>query len=89
MYLDTSLGRWSQVNVLRRQCMEDSNYRCRKQKSESLKTNFIADRYVLMGNHRDAWSVGAVDPTSGTAIMMEISRVLASLVKQGLFLKTS
>jgi len=39
-----------------------------------------ADRYVLLGNHRDAWMFGAVDPTSGTAVMMEVSRVLAKLV---------
>ena len=36
-----------------------------------------------MGNHRDAWMFGAVDPTSGTAVMMEISRVLSDLVKKG------
>ena len=45
----------------------------------------ISDRYVLMGNHRDAWSLGAVEPTGGTAIMMEVSRILASLTKEGLF----
>ena len=41
-----------------------------------------ADRYVLLGNHRDAWVFGAVDPTSGTAVMLEISRVLAKLVNE-------
>ena len=41
-----------------------------------------ADRYVLLGNHRDAWMFGAVDPCSGTAVMMEVSRVLAQLVTQ-------
>ena len=49
---------------------------------------FFVDRYILMGNHRDAWYFGAVDPTGGTAVMMEISRVFASLVKQGLFFKS-
>ena len=37
------------------------------------------DRYVMIGNHRDAWSFGSLDPTSGTAVMLEISRVLMSL----------
>ena len=37
------------------------------------------DRYVILGNHRDAWSFGALDPTSGTAVMLEISRVLMHL----------
>jgi N-acetylated-alpha-linked acidic dipeptidase len=44
---------------------------------------FSTDRYVLLGNHRDAWVFGAIDPTSGTAVMMEVSRVLSQLVKEG------
>lgn len=41
------------------------------------------DRYVLLGNHRDSWVLGAIDPSSGTATMMELSRVLGKLVKEG------
>uniref|UniRef100_A0A4X2K2Y8 Aminopeptidase NAALADL1 n=1 Tax=Vombatus ursinus TaxID=29139 RepID=A0A4X2K2Y8_VOMUR len=41
------------------------------------------DRYVLYGNHRDSWVHGAVDPSSGTAVLLEISRVLGTLVKAG------
>ena len=41
------------------------------------------DRYVLMGNHRDAWVFGAVDPSSGTAVLMELSRAMAQMVKNG------
>lgn len=41
------------------------------------------DRYVLIGNHRDAWVFGALDPSSGTATMMEMSRVMGQLVKSG------
>lgn len=40
---------------------------------------FCKDRYVMIGNHRDAWSFGSLDPTSGTAVMLEISRVLMKL----------
>ena len=29
------------------------------------------DRYVIFGNHRDAWVFGAIDPNSGTTIMLE------------------
>lgn len=36
-----------------------------------------------MGNHRDAWVFGAIDPSSGTAVMMEASRVMGELVKSG------
>ncbi|CAK9301359.1 unnamed protein product [Gordionus sp. m RMFG-2023] len=41
------------------------------------------DRYVILGNHRDAWTFGATDPSSGTACLLEISRVLAKLHEQG------
>jgi len=41
------------------------------------------DRYVMMGNHRDAWGFGAVDPSSGTAQMMEVARVLGSKAQTG------
>jgi len=34
------------------------------------------DRYVMVGNHRDAWGFGAVDPSSGTSAVMEVARIL-------------
>ncbi|XP_065320720.1 putative N-acetylated-alpha-linked acidic dipeptidase, partial [Gordionus sp. m RMFG-2023] len=41
------------------------------------------DRYVIIGNHRDAWTYGGSDPVSGTACMLEISRVFALLHQNG------
>uniref|UniRef100_A0A8D3E686 Aminopeptidase NAALADL1 n=1 Tax=Scophthalmus maximus TaxID=52904 RepID=A0A8D3E686_SCOMX len=41
------------------------------------------DRYVIYGNHRDSWVHGAIDPSSGTSVMLELTRVLGSLVQQG------
>ncbi|HSS19111.1 MAG TPA: M28 family metallopeptidase [Pyrinomonadaceae bacterium] len=41
------------------------------------------DRWVVMGNHRDAWVFGAVDPNSGTTAMLEAARAFGSLLKQG------
>ncbi|KAI8504230.1 hypothetical protein Bbelb_182980 [Branchiostoma belcheri] len=41
------------------------------------------DRYVIMGNHRDSWTLGAVDPTSGTAVMVEVTRAFMQMVKRG------
>ena len=41
----------------------------------------IKDRYVAIGNHRDAWSFGALDPSSGSSVMLEVSRALANLKK--------
>ena len=29
-------------------------------------------RFVILGNHRDAWTFGAVDPNSGTAALLEV-----------------
>ncbi|KAF4402392.1 hypothetical protein CsatB_019504 [Cannabis sativa] len=37
------------------------------------------DRYVLLGNHRDAWTYGAVDPNSGTAALLDIARRFARM----------
>eukprot|EP00111_Clytia_hemisphaerica_P010671 TCONS_00031176-protein len=37
------------------------------------------DRLVIMGNHRDAWVYGGGDPSSGTACMMEVSRVVGQM----------
>ncbi|RAL53610.1 hypothetical protein DM860_012225 [Cuscuta australis] len=41
------------------------------------------DRLVLLGNHRDAWTYGAVDPSSGTAALLEIARRYALLMQLG------
>ncbi|GAV84345.1 PA domain-containing protein/TFR_dimer domain-containing protein/Peptidase_M28 domain-containing protein [Cephalotus follicularis] len=41
------------------------------------------DRFVLLGNHRDAWTFGAVDPNSGTAALLEVAQRLAKLQKNG------
>jgi N-acetylated-alpha-linked acidic dipeptidase len=39
--------------------------------------------WVIAGNHRDAWVYGAVDPSSGTAAMLETVHGLGALLKQG------
>jgi hypothetical protein len=41
------------------------------------------DRFVLVGNHRDAWGFGSIDPSSGTAQMSEVVRVLGQKVATG------
>jgi N-acetylated-alpha-linked acidic dipeptidase len=41
------------------------------------------DELVILGNHRDAWVYGAVDPSSGTASQLEAARVLGALAKKG------
>lgn len=42
-----------------------------------------SDRYVVLGNHRDAWTYGAVDPNSGTAALLDIARRFSLLMKSG------
>ncbi len=39
--------------------------------------------WVIVGNHRDAWVYGAVDPNSGTAAMLEAVHGIGALLKQG------
>ncbi|MGH9959751.1 MAG: M28 family metallopeptidase, partial [Pyrinomonadaceae bacterium] len=41
------------------------------------------DRWVIMGNHRDAWTFGAVDPNSGSTAMLEAARGFGQLLKSG------
>ena len=44
----------------------------------------LPDEWVLVGNHRDAWAFGGVDPSSGTASMMELTRALGELKQRGI-----
>ncbi len=41
------------------------------------------NQWVVVGNHRDAWVYGAVDPNSGTAAMLETVHGLSELLKSG------
>ena len=43
----------------------------------------LPDQLVVVGNHRDAWVYGGVDPSSGTASLMELTRSLGALARQG------
>jgi N-acetylated-alpha-linked acidic dipeptidase len=41
------------------------------------------DEWIVLGNHHDAWVFGGVDPSSGTASMMEVTRALGKLKAEG------
>lgn len=41
------------------------------------------EKAIILGNHRDAWVYGAVDPSSGSAALMELARVFGALLKTG------
>ena len=63
------------------------------QMKETLEPNYVVegrirgreypDEWILAGNHRDAWVFGGSDPSSGTASMMEMTRSLGRLLKEG------
>jgi N-acetylated-alpha-linked acidic dipeptidase len=41
------------------------------------------DELVIVGNHRDAWIYGGVDPSGGSAALMELARSLGALARSG------
>jgi N-acetylated-alpha-linked acidic dipeptidase len=41
------------------------------------------DEWVIVGNHRDAWIYGGVDPASGSAALMELVDTLGALARGG------
>ena len=41
------------------------------------------DEWVVLGNHHDAWVFGGVDPSSGTASLMELTKTLGAMKQQG------
>ncbi len=41
------------------------------------------DEWVVLGNHRDAWVFGGVDPSSGSATMIETARAFGELKRSG------
>jgi N-acetylated-alpha-linked acidic dipeptidase len=48
-----------------------------------IKGSVEPEKLVILGNHRDAWTHGAVDPNSGTAAQLEMARGLAAALKSG------
>ncbi len=41
------------------------------------------EKVIYIGNHRDSWCFGAADPGSGTAVMLEVVRILGALKELG------
>jgi N-acetylated-alpha-linked acidic dipeptidase len=48
-----------------------------------VKGTMYPDDWVIVGNHRDAWVYGAVDPSSGTSAMLEAVHGIGTLLHQG------
>src|SRR6201999_4385999 len=49
----------------------------------TLKGKDRPDEWVVRGNHRDGWVIGAFDPLAGHTAMMEEARSLGAMVKAG------
>ena len=49
----------------------------------TIKGTEYPDDWVVAGNHRDAWVYGAVDPSSGTAAMLEAVHGIGALLREG------
>jgi N-acetylated-alpha-linked acidic dipeptidase len=49
----------------------------------TVKGSEYPDDWVVSGNHRDAWVYGAVDPSSGTAAMLEAVHGIGALLHEG------
>jgi len=41
------------------------------------------DEWIILGSHLDAWSFGATDPNSGTAMLLTLTESLAELMREG------
>jgi len=41
------------------------------------------DEWIILGSHYDAWSFGATDPNSGTAMMLTLAEAIGDVIKNG------
>lgn len=41
------------------------------------------DEWIVLGSHYDAWTFGAVDPNSGTAMLLTLAEALGALAEDG------
>ncbi len=48
-----------------------------------LKGSTAPDQWIVRGNHRDTWVLGAQDPLSGTVAMLAEAKAMGELYKQG------
>jgi len=73
------------TNDVKLRLKTDMDYKTRKiwNVAARIDGNEEKDRWVILGNHRDAWVFGAVDPNSGSSAMLEVGRGFAGLLKQG------
>lgn len=49
----------------------------------TLKGTEHPEEWIVLGSHYDAWTFGAVDPNSGTAMLLSLADALGELVEEG------
>ena len=49
----------------------------------TLEGSEFPDEWIILGAHYDAWSFGASDPNSGTAMLLQVAEALGELSRQG------
>lgn len=49
-----------------------------------IKGEELPDDWIVLGNHHDAWVFGGVDPSSGTASMMEMTKAFGEMKARGI-----
>lgn len=74
-------GTKAQSCLFGRQCLRSEAH------SSDLDVSFV-DRYVVIGAQRDSWGPGAAKAGVGTAILLELARVISDIVKNGKYLCT-
>jgi N-acetylated-alpha-linked acidic dipeptidase len=40
------------------------------------------DKYVILGNHYDAWVYGAIDPNGATCVLAEVARASMQMINE-------
>lgn len=43
----------------------------------------FADRYIILGGHRDSWVFGGIDPSTGAAVLQEVARSFGKMKTEG------
>lgn len=49
-----------------------------------LKGTDLADEWIVLGCHYDAWSFGSTDPNSGTALLLSLAESMQKMAQKGL-----
>eukprot|EP00731_Ephydatia_muelleri_P016309 Em0009g733a len=84
--LDVAYHIWQSSDITNQTFIQVNNYQEQRTIYDVIGTIYgqvEPDQMVILGNHRDAWVFGAVDPNSGTAVLQEMARAFGTLRTKG------